>query len=92
MKSEIIKGRAYNEIDGKSYNVSFDRYQKCPVCGKVRRLKNDELRHIVTCSPYGTHVVLIDCDDGHSRSLEEYLKGGCCAVIGVQCTVEEINP
>lgn len=91
MKSEPVSGKAYNDIDGKIYRVSFDRYQTCPVCKKRRRLSIDECKHVVRCGVYGKHYVLVQCDDGHARSFEEYLTGGCSAIIGVQCTVAEVQ-
>lgn len=44
MKSEIItiKLRGGYDFFGtylKPITIKFDRYQKCPVCGKVRRIK-----------------------------------------------------
>ena len=92
MKSEIItiKLRGGYDFFGtylKPITIKFDRYQKCPVCGKVRRIKNNEFSYISSCMRYGNHIAVIDC----TPEIKDFLHGltACCAQIAVQGEVVE---
>jgi len=72
-------------------NVHFNRYHKCPVCGKVRRIADSEIDFIAECiAASSARVAIIDCTPDISKVSNPF--AACCGQIAVHGDVEEAKP